>query len=162
MRVTLAEWLGDRAPIFRNQHVGTLISMAATTLLVVSGTWIYIWQLFGASNQLMASLSLLVVTVWLVATHRNATYAALPTVFMYVTTMAATLVTGYNLWVTIFTKQLGKAGHEIAVVGSFLTVAIAALLFVAALLIAFDGIRAIQRYRRQPIATAPEPGRVTA
>jgi hypothetical protein len=81
---------------------------------------------------------------------------------MYVTTMAATLVTGYNLWVTIFTKQLGKAGHEIAVVGSFLTVAIAALLFIAALLIAFDGIRAIQRYRRQPIATAPEPGRVTA
>ncbi|TMG37479.1 MAG: carbon starvation protein A [Chloroflexi bacterium] len=162
MRVTLAEWLGDRAPIFRNQHVGTLISMAATTLLVVSGTWIYIWQLFGASNQLMASLSLLVVTVWLVATHRNATYAALPTVFMYVTTMAATLVTGYNLWVTIFTKQLGKAGHEIAVVGSFLTVAIAALLFVAALLIAVDGVRAIRRYRRQPIATAPEPGRVTA
>ena len=162
MRVTLAEWLGERAPIFKNMHVGTLISMAATLLLVVSGTWVYIWQLFGASNQLMASLSLLVVTVWLVATRRNATYAAVPMVFMYVTTMAATLVTAYNLTATIFLKQVGKAGHEVAVFGSVVTVAIAALLFIAAILIAVDGIRAIQRYRKTPLETAPKPKVATA
>src|SRR5439155_640876 len=88
---------------------------------VVSGTWVYIWQLFGASNQLLAALSLLVVTVWLVATRRNALYAGIPMVFMYVTTMAATLVTAYNLLETIFLKQVGKAGHEVAVVGSVFT-----------------------------------------
>jgi carbon starvation protein len=157
MRVTLAEWLGGRAPIFKNQHVATVISMAATALLVVSGTWVYIWQLFGASNQLMAALSLLVVTVWLVATRRNALYAGIPMVFMYVTTMAATLVTGYNLFATIFLKQVGKAGHEIAVVGSVITIGIAALLFIAALLIAIDGIRAYQRFRRQPLEVTPQP-----
>ena len=157
MRVTLAEWLGGRAPIFKNQHVATVISMAATAFLVVSGTWVYIWQLFGASNQLMAALSLLVVTVWLVATRRNALYAGIPMVFMYVTTMAATLVTAYNLFVTIFLKQVGKAGHEIAVAGSVVTIAIAALLFVAAILIAIDGIRAWQRFRRQPLEVAPQP-----
>jgi carbon starvation protein len=42
MRVTLSEGLGDRSPIFRNIHVGTLISMAATFLLVITGTWVYI------------------------------------------------------------------------------------------------------------------------
>ena len=157
MRVTLAEWLGGRVPVFKNQHVGTLISMAATALLVVSGTWVYIWQLFGASNQLMAALSLLVVSVWLVATRRNPLYAAVPMVFMYVTTMAATLVTGYNLFRTIFLKQVGKAGHEIAVGGSVITIAIAALLFIAAVLIAVDGIRAWRRYRRQPLEVAPQP-----
>ena len=157
MRVTLAEWLGGRAPIFKNQHVATVISMAATAFLVVSGTWVYIWQLFGASNQLMAALSLLVVTVWLVATKRNSLYAGIPMVFMYVTTMAATVVTGYNLFVTIFLKQVGKAGHEIAVAGSVVTIAIAALLFVAAILIAIDGIRAWQRFRRQPLEVAPQP-----
>ncbi|HYY47021.1 MAG TPA: carbon starvation CstA family protein [Candidatus Angelobacter sp.] len=157
MRVTLAEWLGGPAPVFKNQHVSTVISMLATAFLVVSGTWVYIWQLFGASNQLMAALSLLVVTVWLTATRRNAAYAAIPMVFMYVTTMAATLVTAYNLWVTIFLKQVGKAGHEIAVAGSVVTIGIAILLFLAAILIAIDGIRAWQRYRRQPLEVAPQP-----
>jgi carbon starvation protein len=157
MRVTLAEWLGDVAPIFRNIHFGTLLSMAATVVLVASGTWVYIWQLFGAANQLMASLSLLVVTVWLVATKRNALYAGIPCVFMYITTMAATLVTAYNLYATIFVKQLGKAGHEIAVVGSAITILIAILLFLAALFIAYDGIRAFRRYREKPLEVTPSP-----
>jgi len=159
MRVTLSEWLGDRAPIFRNMHVGTLVSMAAAAVLVVSGTWIYIWQLFGAANQLMASLSLLVVTVWLASSRRNPLYSGIPCAFMYITTMAATLVTGYNLWQSILSKQWGKAGGEIAVAGSLITIAIAALLFVAALFIAIDGVRAFQRYRAKPLEVAPAPGR---
>jgi len=56
MRVTLAESLGERSPLFRNIHFGTILSMALTFLLVISGTWIYLWQLFGGANQLMASL----------------------------------------------------------------------------------------------------------
>jgi len=162
MRVTLAEGLGDRSPIFRNMHVGTIISMAATFLLVITGTWVYIWQLFGAANQLMASLSLLVVTVWLVSTRRNPTYAGIPTVFMYVTTMAATLVTAYNLYATVFVKNLGVAGHEIAVIGSLITIVIAIVLFLAAVLIGVDGIRAYQRFREQPLEPVTQPGGVSA
>jgi carbon starvation protein len=157
MRVTLAEWLGDRAPIFRNIHFSTLLGMAATFFLVLSGTWVYIWQLFGAANQLMASLSLLVVMVWLVATRRNATYAAIPGVFMYVTTTLAALVTAYNLYATVFSKSVGKAGKEIAVFGSGVTILIALLIVVAAIFIAYDGIQALQRYRKKPLEVAPEP-----
>jgi carbon starvation protein len=157
MRVTLAEWLGDRAPIFRNIHFSTLLGMAATFFLVLSGTWVYIWQLFGAANQLMASLSLLVVMVWLVATRRNATYAAIPGVFMYVTTTLAALVTARNLYVTVFAKNLGKAGKEVAVLGSGVTILIALLIVVAAIFIAYDGIQALQRYRKKPLEVAPEP-----
>jgi carbon starvation protein len=162
MRVTLAEWLGDRAPIFRNIHFSTLLGMAATLLLVLSGTWVYIWQLFGASNQLMASLSLLVVMVWLVATRRNPTYAAIPGVFMYVTTTLAALVTAWNLYNTVFAKNLGKAGKEVAVLGSGVTILIALLIVVAAIAIAYDGIRALQRYRRNPLETAPVTGVASA
>jgi carbon starvation protein len=162
MRVTLSEGLGDRNPIFRNVHFGTLLSMLATFILVISGTWVYIWQLFGASNQLMAALSLLVVTVWLASTRRNPTYAAIPAVFMYITTMAATLVTAYNLYATVFIKQLGQPGHEIAVIGSLLTIVIAIVLFVAAVFIGIDGIRAYQRYREAPLETVPAPGTARA
>jgi carbon starvation protein len=162
MRVTLAEGLGDRNPIFRNIHFGTLISMLATFVLVISGTWVYIWQLFGASNQLMASLSLLVVTVWLASTRRNPTYAAIPALFMYITTMAATLVTAYNLYATVFVKQLGQPGREIAVVGSLITIAIAIVLFAAAILIGIDGYRAYQRYRETPVEPVPATGAARA
>jgi carbon starvation protein len=163
MRVTLAEGLGDRSPIFRNIHFSTLLSMLATFLLVITGTWVYIWQLFGAANQLMASLSLMVVTVWLASTRRNPTYAGIPTVFMYVTTMAATLVTAYNLYATVFIKNLGVAGGEIAVLGSLVTILIALVLFGAAIFIALDGIRAYQRFRGEaPPEVAPAPGPVSA
>ncbi len=162
MRVTLSEGLGERNPLFRNIHFGTIISMLATFILVISGTWVYIWQLFGASNQLMAALSLLVVTVWLASSRRNPTYAAIPAVFMYITTMAATLVTAYNLYATVFIKQLGQPGHEIAVIGSLITIVIAIILFVAAVFIAIDGVRAYQRYRETPMGAVPAPGPANA
>src|SRR5512143_3928173 len=101
MRVTLAEWVGDTAPIFRNMHFASILSMFLTLLLVLTGTWVYLWQLFGASNQLMAALSLLVVTVWLKSEKRSPHFALWPMLFMYITTIAATFVTARNLYVTI-------------------------------------------------------------
>ena len=157
MRVTLTEALGERAPIFRNVHFTTLVSMAAAFVLVITGTWVYLWQLFGASNQLMAALSLLVVTVWLVSIRRPAWYSAIPGGFMYVTTMAACLVTAYNLYATVLVKNLGVPGHEIAVVASLVTIAIALLLFGAAILIGLDGLRALRRSRGRP-STAAQSG----
>ncbi len=153
MRVTMSEGLGDRAPLFRSVHFGTLVSMAATLLLVVSGTYIYIWQLFGAANQLMASLSLLIVTVWLASTRRSPAYAGLPFLFMYCTTIAAALVTAYNLAATV----LLRSPYAIAVVGSGITIMIALLLVVAALAIGLDGLRAYRRYRQEAVAAAPAP-----
>ncbi|MBV8083696.1 MAG: carbon starvation protein A [Chloroflexi bacterium] len=149
MRVTLAEGLGDRSPIFRNAHFNIILSMVLAFLLNITGTFIYIYQLFGASNQLMASLSLMVVTVWLASTRRNPVYAGIPAVFMYITTMAATLVTIYNLWVTVFAKQ-GAAG--IAVAGSLITMIIAVIIFVAAVVIGLDTVKAYRKQRSSPAA----------
>jgi carbon starvation protein len=72
MRVTLGEWLGERWVGFKNQHIASIISMALVIGLVLSGTWVYLWQLFGASNQMLAALSLLIVTVWLASVGKNA------------------------------------------------------------------------------------------
>jgi carbon starvation protein len=115
--------------------------------LVLSGTWVYLWQLFGAANQLMAALSLLLVTVWLVSTRRNALYAGIPMVFMYVTTIAATLVTAYNLYRSIV-QQEGIAA--ISLWGAWAMIGVSVLLVLAALVIAYDGWKAYTGYRRQP------------
>jgi carbon starvation protein len=156
MRVTLGEWLGDAWVGFKNQHVATVISSLAVLFLVLSGTWVYLWQLFGASNQLMAALSLLIVTVWLASTRRNPAFAGIPMVFMYVTTIAASLVTAWNLYKTIAIKS-GVA--TISVIGSWVMIIVALLLVVASLMIAFDGWRAWARYRTAP--AQPEPATTT-
>jgi carbon starvation protein len=140
MRVTLSEWAGDVMPALKNLHVSTIVSMILTMLLVLTGTWVYLWQLFGAANQLMAALSLLIVTVWLREQKRNPSYALWPTLFMYITTLAATLVTARNLFVTI----VPKGGSAAA--GAWAMIAIALLLFVTALVIGWDGYKAYQRY----------------
>jgi len=155
MRVVLTEWLGEAVPAFKNMHVTTLVSMACVLVLMLLGVWVYIWQLFGAANQLMASLSLLIVTVWLASIKRNPAYVGIPAIFMYLTTMAATLVTSYNLWATIISpaKEVGAT-----VIFAYITIGIALLIFAAAALIAYDGWNAYQRYRRAPAAPAPATG----
>jgi carbon starvation protein len=152
MRVTLTEWVGEKVPVARNMHVSTLFSMFLTLALVLTGTWVYLWQLFGASNQLMAALSLLVVTVWLRSVKRNPAYALYPMLFMYITTIAATIVTGYNLYVLATTPGIST----LSVIGAWAMIVIAALLIVAALLIGLDGWKAYQRYTKgEKPTTAP-------
>ena len=160
MRVTLSEWLGDVIPPVRNQHVASLVSIALAILLVLTGTWVYLWQLFGGANQLMAALSLLLVTVWLASVGKNWLYAGLPAVFMYVTTIAALLVTAYNIYFNVYQPNMA-AGRVVPIVGSGLMVLVALLLVAAAIMIGIDGWRAFQRYRRRP-APAPKPAAARA
>jgi carbon starvation protein len=154
MRVTLAEWLGDRWVGFKNQHVASVTGMVLSLALVLSGTWVYLWQLFGASNQLLAALSLLLVTVWLKSVGKNPAFAGIPMLFMYVTTMAATIVTAYNLFVTIATRP-GMAA--ISVAGAWAMIAVAILLLGAAALIAWDAWQAWNRLRAAPAAPEQAP-----
>jgi carbon starvation protein len=155
MRVTLTEWLGDTIPVLRNMHVSTIISMILTVLLVLTGTWVYLWQLFGASNQLMAALGLLLVTVWLRSAGRNTMYALIPMLFMYVTTMASIIVTAYNLYVSVLTAP-AFAGQGIVQAGGWAMILISMLLFVTAAIIAWDAWGAWKRYSGVPRA-APAP-----
>jgi carbon starvation protein len=152
MRVTLTEWVGESFPPVRNMHVSTIISMILTLALVLTGTWVYLWQLFGASNQLMAALSLLVVTVWLKAERRNPAFALWPMLFMYITTIAATLVTARNLYVTIAANPT-MGGLPVA--GAWAMIIVSILLVISSVLIGWDGWQAYQRYaRRTPPARA--------
>jgi carbon starvation protein len=126
--------------------------MAFTAALVLSGTWVYLWQMFGASNQLMAALSLLVVSVWLKSEKRNPTYAFVPMVFMYVTTLAATIVTARNLYVTIAANPKMSA---LPVAGAWAMIAVSVLLFIAAILIGWDGYKAYLRHAAAPPTPSP-------
>jgi hypothetical protein len=78
-------------------------------------------------------------------------FAGIPMIFMYVTTIAATLITAYNLYKTIAVAS-GQA--LISVLGAWAMIAVAALLVVAALVIAWD---AWQAWTRIGTARTVEP-----
>ena len=68
----------------------TLVTLAAPLAILwstESRAYMVAWPIFGTSNQLLASLTLLAVSVWLMRTGRNALYAVIPMVFMMGMTM---------------------------------------------------------------------------
>jgi carbon starvation protein len=143
MRVASAEFLGDTIPALRNTAVGTIVALVLSAVLIWTGFWSYIWILFGASNQLMASLALLLVSLWLMSQGKNYLWTFIPSIFMFVTTMAALLLTAWQL------LQANLAGGLAVdkVIGNWIAFVLAIILAVAALILAFDAIRAVQRYQ---------------
>ncbi|MDQ3089271.1 MAG: hypothetical protein M3Q78_11850, partial [Acidobacteriota bacterium] len=65
-------------------------------LIAPAGSWRDFWTLFGASNQLLAALTLLSITVWLYQARKRIAFTLLPMLFVLVITLWAlgTLVVG--------------------------------------------------------------------
>jgi len=72
--------------------VGTLLTVAVPGVLLSfagEGMWQKFWTLFGASNQLLAALTLLSVTVWLHHARRRIAFTLLPMIFVLTITLWA-------------------------------------------------------------------------
>lgn len=72
--------------------IGTLLTVALPIYFVViaePGMWSKFWTLFGASNQLLAALTLLTITVWLYKARRRIAFTLLPMLFVLAVTMTA-------------------------------------------------------------------------
>ncbi len=81
--------------------VGTLLTIALPFYFVLAseeGSWIRFWTLFGASNQLLAALTLLTITVWLYKSRRRIGFTLLPMAFVLIITLWALVqLTAANL-----------------------------------------------------------------
>lgn len=114
----------------------------AFVLLAGTGAWRSFWTLFGTSNQLLASLSLLGVCVWLKSTNRPYVYALVPMVFV-----GAVTLTSLVLLVREALSPASSAASRVNGVVAVVLLALALSLFTA-------GARAL-RSRRPPAAPAP-------
>jgi carbon starvation protein len=80
-------WQGRMASV-----AATLVTLALPAYFMVlggEGAWIRFWTLFGASNQLLAALTLLALTVWLRQEGRRYTFTLLPMLFVLTLTLWA-------------------------------------------------------------------------
>ena len=141
MRVASAELVGGAFPVMKNVHVGTIVALVLTLVFVWVIPWLTIWSAFGASNQLMAGLALMLIALWLRSEGRKNAWALYPSIFMIVTTIAALLYLAYvNFFKKLPAAETAQAGIAAALVGI-----IAAVLIVAAGFLIADGVKALQK-----------------
>jgi carbon starvation protein len=152
MRVASAEFLGEQVPVLRNVHVGSIIALVLSAVLIWTGFWARIWILFGGANQLMASLALLIISLWLMSKAKSYMWALIPFAFMFITTIAALVDTGIKSFRAIDFADVGAA------IGNIIAGGIAVILIVCALLLAWDGIQALLRFREEAAKPAETGG----
>ena len=150
MRIASAELAGDLIPAFKNVHFGSIVGILLTLLLMWTGFWSRIWILFGGSNQLFASLALVLITVWLAQSGKSYQWAMWPAIFMYVTTVAALIVTA---WVS-FQAALAPDLKGAFIFGNLVAAAIGFALVILSLVLAYDALQAFGRARKAPLRPA--------
>ncbi len=131
-------------PPLQNGYVATAVAVGACLVLAfgaggADGTGgMIIWPLFGTTNQLLAGLTLLVISVMLVKLRRPARYTLIPMIF--VTTMAL-LAALYQLS-TLYAD------------GSYVLVAIDVVIIITAIFVMLEAASALMRERRAAAAGA--------
>ncbi len=76
-------------PKFKNRFLTTIITLVPAWLLAVTNSYEVLWRLFGTSNQLIASISLIAVAAFFIARKKNVKFIIIPAIFVLITTLSA-------------------------------------------------------------------------
>ena len=131
-------------PVLQNGYVATFIAVGSCLALAFGAGGadgqggMLIWPLFGTTNQLLAGLTLLVISVMLVKRRRPYAFTLVPMIFV---TIMAFLAALYQLW-------------DLYTTGQYFLAALDVLIVVAAVLVALEATSAFRRERKQ---AAEEP-----
>ena len=103
--------------------LGTLITVALPFLLIFfakPGSYVEFWTLFGASNQLLAALTLLSITAWLYKARRRIAFTLIPMLFVLTITLWA-------LGSMVYANLESASGFDIKLINGFVSLALIAL-----------------------------------
>lgn len=147
LAVVVSMVVESRVPFFRGRLLGTVLTILPAFYLGWSGTFAKIWPIFGAANQLIAALALIVASCYLLGTRRPSLLAAIPAVFMLFTTVAALL---YSANTYLFPPESTmKPDYALGVV--------AVVLAVLAFYVAVEGVFAVPRLIKKGYEQAAAP-----
>ena len=139
-RYIIQEW-GDIYDIalFKKGIFATLLAVTCCLLLAfgaggASGTGgLSIWPLFGSTNQILAAMTLLVISVMLIKMGRPARYTLIPMIFVLVTSSWAAVIKLMEFWAA----------------GNWLLVTIDIVVLVTSLMVILEAISVIAKFRQQ-------------
>jgi carbon starvation protein len=88
----IARYLTEELFKIKSRYYSTILIIIFSFGLAQSGKWNKIWPAFGAANQLVAALTLFVLTCWLLSKRKSIRYTLWPALFMVITTIASLIV----------------------------------------------------------------------
>lgn len=148
MRYIIAELGAEyKVQTITKPHVATTIAVVATAALTLlpqgpkgfgSGGYL-LWPLFGTSNQLLAGISLLLITIWLKNKGRNYWVSLVPMIFLLFMTLWAMIEKVFGDWAGF---SDGKPNYLLLVLG--------AIILVFAVWIILEAIRALSGGTKTP------------
>ncbi len=169
-RLISAEVFGQN--ILGQKYPATFVGLLIPWIFAITGSWINLWLYFGGSNQLLAGLAIMLITIHLARVKSPSIYTLIPATFMIITTLAALLweiydftraVLGY-LGVEEFTKfglkvagPLAKPSPDapypyptISVLLNSVFILVGVMLFLLGLRMAYYTYKAYFRFKAEP------------
>jgi len=137
-RYLLQELSGRKG--FAASAAATLVMIGVPALILWHGDeggWLRFWTLFGASNQLLAALTLLTITLWLYRARRRIAFTLLPMLFVLV-------VTFWALAELVVANFKASKGFDIA----FFNAAASLALLGLAIYVVLAALKQVRRERR--------------
>lgn len=139
-RYIIQEW-GEiyGIPLFNKGVAATLIAVTCCLLLAfgaggASGSGgLIIWPLFGSTNQILAGLTLLVISVMLIKLGRPARYTLIPMIFVMITSSWAAVLKLIEFWQA----------------GNWLLVTIDLIVLVTSIMVMLEAASVISTFKRQ-------------
>jgi len=82
--------------LFRHYWFNSSLAVMLMWTLAYTNAFSTLWPIFGAANQLLAALSLFVVSSWLILRKRKYSFTVIPAIFMMATTIVSLIILLYN------------------------------------------------------------------
>jgi carbon starvation protein len=152
MRLYGADVLGEHWPIFKNVHFSTVFTLILFGIFCFTGVLSTLWFLGGAFNQMLASMALLIASCWLAFERKNYKITLAPSIFLFVTTIAAAIWISYGQIKHFFITPEITTDRAI---GDWLTGLIALFLVMCAAVLIKDAFAAIRKFTAEKAAGKP-------
>ncbi|MDS0296165.1 carbon starvation CstA family protein [Halogeometricum luteum] len=148
---------------FASDRYGNAVVQALPAyILITSGSWLTLWQLFGGANQLLAALALLTATVWLANWSESKQLISTGAPMAVMTFITVIGLLWLALHDNVYAKFLNDAwmaeATAFAMLSAVVQIAIAFVLIYLALSLVVMGYRNINRVRELPEEGGYSPG----
>ena len=128
--------------------LATVLAPFAILMVTKEKGYLVAWPIFGTSNQLMASLTLLAVAVWLRSTGRRVVYVVIPMVFMMVMTLWSLVLQIITFLKVVPGWMQGTEVKPDMVVSGVVGI----VLFVLAMWLLVEAVRVLARKKAAPVS----------
>ena len=119
-------------PKLKNKILTTLITLIPAWLLAITSSYETLWRLFGTSNQLIASITMIGVSAFFISKNIKVRFIIIPAIFVLITTLSALVY--LTFWPAGYISQ-----------GNFVLAGFSILMLILGAFVSFEGFNILRK-----------------